>query len=180
MASDNEKPVAVVVGVGAGLGAAVARRFATVYRCPDGAQRGLSGETRDRDCRGRRALKPIPANVADAAELEVAFTRIRTELGAPTVLIYNAAMRPFGSLMETKPSTFEMTWRVSTLGAYICAQQVVPAMLEAGGGAIIFTGATAGIKPFATSAAFGPAKFALRGLAQLMARDLGPGGIHVA
>ncbi len=96
------------------------------------------------------------------------------------MLLYNAAMRPFGRLMETKPSTFENTWRVSTFGAFLAAQEVVPDMLKAGKGVILFTGATAGVKPFATSAAFGPAKFAMRGLAQVMARDLGPQHIHVA
>jgi NAD(P)-dependent dehydrogenase (short-subunit alcohol dehydrogenase family) len=65
-------------------------------------------------------------------------------------------------------------------GAFLCSQQVVPAMLGTGGGAILFTGATAGAKPSAASAAFGPAKFAMRGLAQVIARDLGPKGIHVA
>lgn len=89
-------------------------------------------------------------------------------------------MRPFGRLMETKPSTFENTWRVATFGAFLCSQEVVPEMLKRGKGVILFTGATAGIKPFPTSAAFGPAKFALRGLAQVMARDLQPQGIHVA
>jgi NAD(P)-dependent dehydrogenase (short-subunit alcohol dehydrogenase family) len=89
-------------------------------------------------------------------------------------------MRPFGKLMDTRPSTFENTWRVTTFGAFLAAQEVVPAMLKRGSGLIIFTGATAGIKPFATSAAFGPAKFAMRGLAQIMARDLQPQGIHVA
>jgi len=96
------------------------------------------------------------------------------------VLLYNAAMRPFGRLMETKPSTFENTWRVNAFGAFLCSQAVVPGMLARGSGVILFTGATAGVKPFPTSAAFGPAKFALRGLAQVMARDLGPQGIHVA
>ena len=82
--------------------------------------------------------------------------------------------------MDTKPSTFENTWRVGSFGAFLAAQQVVPAMLQKRRGVILFTGATAGVKPFATSAAFGPAKFAMRGLAQVMARDLGPKGIHVA
>jgi NAD(P)-dependent dehydrogenase (short-subunit alcohol dehydrogenase family) len=89
-------------------------------------------------------------------------------------------MRPFGTLMDTEPTTFENAWRVGSFGAFVAAQQVVPAMLEKRRGVILFTGATAGVKPFATSAAFGPAKFALRGLAQVMARDLGPKGIHVA
>ena len=108
------------------------------------------------------------------------FERIRLELGDTDVLLYNAAMRPFGTLMDTKPSTFENTWRVSSFGAFLAAQQVVPAMLQRRRGVILFTGATAGVKPFPTSAAFGPAKFAMRGLAQSLARDLGPRGIHVA
>ena len=123
---------------------------------------------------------PVSADVSKAADIEAAFAKIRAELGAVDVLLYNAAMRPFGRLMETKPSTFENTWRVTTLGAFLCAQQVVPAMLAKKSGAIVITGATAGIKPFPTSAAFGPAKFAVRGLAQVMARDLQPQGIHVA
>ena len=123
---------------------------------------------------------PIPANVASAEEIKGAFDKIRRDLDAPEVLLYNAAMRPFGRLMETKPSTFENTWRVSTFGAFLAAQEVVPDMIKRGKGVILFTGATAGVKPFPTSAAFGPAKFALRGLAQVMARDLQPQRIHVA
>ena len=114
------------------------------------------------------------------ADITAAFDKIRRELGDVDALLYNAAMRPFGKLMDTKPSTFENTWRVTTFGAFLAAQEVVPAMLKRGSGTIIFTGATAGVKPFATSAAFGPAKFAMRGLAQVMARDLQPQGIHVA
>jgi len=173
--------VAVVVGVGPGLGAALARRFAAEYavallaRTPE----LLASVAAEIEAHGGRALQ-VPTNVAAGAEIEAAFAAIRRELGEPEVLLYNAAMRPFGRLMETKPSTFENTWRVTTFGAFLCSQQVVPAMLAARKGTIIFTGATAGIRPFATSAAFGPAKFAMRGLAQVMARDLGPQGIHVA
>ena len=122
----------------------------------------------------------VSADVSKEHEITRAFEQIRRELGDTEILLYNAAMRPFGTLMETKPSTFENTWRVGAFGAFLAAQQVVPAMLKNGRGAILFTGATAGVKPFATSAAFGPAKFAMRGLAHVMARDLGPKGIHVA
>ncbi len=173
--------VAVVVGVGPGLGAALARRFAAEYavallaRTPE----LLASVAAEIEAHGGRALQ-VPTNVAAGAEIEAAFATIRRELGEPEVLLYNAAMRPFGRLLETKPSTFENTWRVTTFGAFLCSQQVVPAMLAARKGTIVFTGATAGIRPFATSAAFGPAKFAMRGLAQVMARDLGPQGIHVA
>jgi NAD(P)-dependent dehydrogenase (short-subunit alcohol dehydrogenase family) len=180
MADRNSKPVAAVVGVGAGLGAALARRFAEGYRVALIARKRefLEELAAEIKARGGDALA-VPANVADASEIETAFASIRCELGPIDVLLYNAAMRPFGRLMETKPSTFENTWRLNAFGAFLCSQQVVPAMLETGG-AILFTGATAGVKPSPASAAFGPAKFAMRGLAQVMARDLGPKGIHVA
>jgi NAD(P)-dependent dehydrogenase (short-subunit alcohol dehydrogenase family) len=181
MATIETRGVAAIVGVGPGLGAALARRFAREYAVAMVARgedklRGLAAEI---ERAGGRALA-VPADVARAGDIGSAFDRIRSELGEVDVLLYNAAMRPFGKLMDTKPSTFENTWRVCTFGAFLCAQQVVPAMLAKRSGAILFTGATAGVKPFATSAAFGPAKFAMRGLAHVMARDLGPQGIHVA
>jgi NAD(P)-dependent dehydrogenase (short-subunit alcohol dehydrogenase family) len=180
MAESSTRPLAVIIGVGAGLGAALARRFAERYavalvaRQADYLER-VAGEIK---AAGREAF-PVPADLADQAALAAAFATIRS-IANPEILIYNAAMRPFGALMETKPSTFENTWRVNAFGAFLAAKEVVPAMLEAGRGVILLTGATAGTKPFPTSAAFGPAKFAMRGLAQVIARDLGPKGIHVA
>lgn len=177
----SNQPVAAVVGVGAGLGSALARRFAQGYTVALVA-RGqdkldhLAGEITTAN---GRALA-VPADVSKADAIEAAFARIRQEVGDVDVLLYNAAMRPFGRLMDTKPSTFEKTWRVNAFGAFLCSQAVVPAMLAKGTGVIVFTGATAGTKPFASSAAFGPSKFAMRGLAQVLARDLGPQGIHVA
>ncbi len=181
MADTAGKPVAVVIGVGAGLGTALARRFAGEYAVALVARKleQISRVADEVNAAGGQAL-PVPANIAETAGVEAAFAAIRDKMGEPQALLYNAAMRPFGRLMETKASTFENTWRVNAMGAFLCAQQVVPAMLKAAHGVILFTGATAGVKPFATSAAFGPAKFALRGLAQVMARDLGPQGIHVA
>jgi NAD(P)-dependent dehydrogenase (short-subunit alcohol dehydrogenase family) len=176
-----DQKVAAVIGVGPGLGAALARRFAAEYAVALVARDQAKLETLATDitAAGGRALA-VPADVAKAVDIAAAFARIRAELGEVDVLLYNAAMRPFGRLMETKPSTFENTWRVNAFGAFLSAQAVVPAMLAKGSGVILFTGATAGTRPFATSAAFGPAKFAMRGLAQVMARDLGPQGIHVA
>lgn len=181
MATSPQLPVAVVVGVGPGLGAALARRFAEKYAVALLARKEeyLTALVKDIESTGGHALA-VPTDVSQAEQINAAFDTIRRELGTPEVLLYNAAMRPFGRLMETKPSTFENTWRVSVFGAFLCAQQVVPDMLAGGKGVILFTGATAGVKPFPTSAAFGPAKFALRGLAQVLARDLGPQGIHVA
>src|SRR5262245_37696634 len=181
MAEASPRPVAVVVGVGAGLGAALARRFAAEYRVALLA-RGeayLTTLANEIESRSGRALV-VPTDVSQEKQIAAAFTTIRRGLVTPEVVLYNAAVRPFGRLLETKPSTFETTWRVCVFGAFLCAQHVVPGMLTRGKGTILFTGATAGVKPFPTSAAFGPAKFAMRGLAQVLARDLGPQGIHVA
>src|SRR5206468_4790429 len=179
--TDRSQSVAVIVGVGAGLGAALARRFAERYAVALVArgQEKLDALATELGRADGKALA-VPADVSKADEIERAAERIRRELGEVDVLLYNAAMRPFGRLMETKPSTFETTWRVNAFGAFLWSRAIVPAMLARGRGVILFTGATAGTKPFATWAAFGPAKFALRGLAQVLARDLGPQGIHVA
>src|SRR5712692_5968188 len=179
--TDRSQSVAVVVGVGEGLGAALARRFAERYAVALVArgQEKLDELAREITDAGGRAFA-VPADVSKPDTIDPACERVRRELGEVDVLLYNAAMRPFGRLMETKPSTFETTWRVNAFGAFLWSRAVVPAMLARGRGVILFTGATAGTKPFATSAAFGPAKFALRGLAQVMARDLGPQGLHVA
>lgn len=164
-----------------GLGAALARRFAAGYTVAVLARREsyLNELVKEIEAAGGRALG-VATDVSQEEQIRAAFERIRRELGAPDVLLFNAAMRPIGRLMETKPSTFENTWRVSVMAAFVSAQQVVPDMLSKGKGTLLFTGATAGVKPVPTSAAFGPAKFALRGLAQVLARDLGPQGIHVA
>ena len=181
MAESKHRDVAVVVGVGPGLGAALARRFAKGYTVALVARKAdyLASLAKEIEGDGGKALA-VPADVSVAGQIKGAFDKIRAELGDPDALIYNAAMRPFGKLMDTKPSTFENTWRVSAFGAFLSSQEVVPGMLAKRRGTILFTGATAGTKPFATSAAFGPAKFAMRGLAQVMARDLGPSRIHVA
>jgi NAD(P)-dependent dehydrogenase (short-subunit alcohol dehydrogenase family) len=181
MAESNRRPVCAVVGVGPGLGAALARRFATGYAVALIA-RGedkLAALAKEIEAGGGKAIA-VSADFAKPSDITAAFDKVRRQLGEVDALLYNAAMRPFGKLMDTKPSTFENTWRVTTFGAFLAAQEVVPAMLKRGAGTIIFTGATAGVKPFPTSAAFGPAKFAMRGLAQVMARDLQPQGIHVA
>ncbi|MGH7907426.1 MAG: SDR family NAD(P)-dependent oxidoreductase [Candidatus Binataceae bacterium] len=178
---DQNSPICAIIGAGPGLGLALAYRFAKGYRLALVARNqsflsALAGEIENAN---GRALA-VAANVIEGAEIAAAFERIRNELGPVQVMIYNAAMRPFGRLMETKPSTFENTWRVNTFGAFLCAQQAVPDMIKIGRGTILFTGATAGVKPRAASASFAPSKFALRGLVQVLARDLGPQGIHVA
>jgi NADP-dependent 3-hydroxy acid dehydrogenase YdfG len=181
VSGSNAAPVAVVVGVGAGLGAALARRFAERYRVGLVARSAdvvgpLAEEIR---AAGGVAL-PTQSDATLAADVAAAHERIRGELGPVDVLIYNGGRRPFGTLLDTTPEVFESTWRVHVLGAFLWARATVPDMIARGRGAVLITGATAGVKPGASSAAFGPAKFAVRGLAQVLSRDLHPQGVHVA
>src|SRR5689334_5281755 len=123
----EDKRVATVIGVGPGLGAALARRFTSQYSVALVArdEEKLAGFASEISAAGGRSLT-VAADMSKEQEVSRAFERIRGELGDIEILIYNAAMRPFGTLMETKPSTFENTWRVGAFGAFLAAQQVVP------------------------------------------------------
>ena len=181
MSNSSSKPVAVVTGVGPGLGAALVRRFAQSYAVALLARKAdylksFAGEIRKS---GATALD-LPCDVSDPAQISQAFRAIRKDLGEPEVLLYNAGTGTFGSISDITPEQYEADWRVNALGAFVAAKEAAPAMIAGGRGTMLFTGATAGIKAGAKSVAFGPAKFAMRGLAQSLARDLGPKGIHVA
>ncbi len=181
MASKDEKGVAAVVGVGAGLGAALAVRFAAGYKVALIARSAeIIGKVAGEITSAGRVALPIQSDATVETEIAAAHERISRELGPLDILIYNGGRRPMGRLLETTPKVFEETWRLHTLGAFLWARQVVPEMLSRRSGSILITGATAGIRPWPTSAAFAPAKFAVRGLAEVMARDLHPQGIHVA
>jgi len=171
-----------VVGVGPGLGDALVRRFARgghpvalVARSREFIQ-SLAAEI---TAAGGRALA-VSADVGDAEAVARAFDTVRAKLGPPEVLLYNAGSGKWGRITEITPAQFEESWRTNAYGAFLCAKQVVSEMIKNGRGVMLFTGATAGVKAGPLSAAFGPAKFAMRGLAQSLARDLGPRGIHVA
>ena len=181
MASKEEMKVAVVVGVGEGLGAALAVRFATDYKVALIARSAeVTGKVANEIRSGGGIALPIQSDATIEAEIASAHQQIKRELGPIEILIYNGGRRPMGRLMETTPQVFEETWRLHTLGAFLWSREVVPEMLSRGSGAILITGATAGSRPWPTSAAFAPAKFAVRGLSEVMARDLHPQGIHVA
>jgi NAD(P)-dependent dehydrogenase (short-subunit alcohol dehydrogenase family) len=173
--------VCVVVGVGEGLGAALAHRFASEYKVALIARSAeVIGKAADEIASTGGVALPIQSDATIEAEIADAHERINRELGPVEILIFNGGGRAFGRLMETTPEVFEKMWRLHTFGAFLWARQVVPQMLARGGGTILITGATAGVRPWPTSAAFAPAKFAVRGLAQVMARDLHPQGIHIA
>src|SRR5882757_3938068 len=168
MASKNEKAVAAVVGVGAGLGAALATRFAAGYKVALIARSGeLIGKVADEIAFADGVALPVQSDATIEAEIAAAHERIERELGPLGVLIYNGGRRPMGRLMETTPQVFEQTWRLHTFGAFLWAREVVPEMLSRHSGSILITGATAGVRPWPTSAGFAPAKFAVRGLAEV-------------
>jgi len=125
----------------------------------------------------RRSVPQVDSLLPSRVQIGCQF--LKRQLSPVEILIFNGG-RPMGRLMETTPEVFEQTWRLHTFGAFLWARQVVPQMLARRSGAILITDATAGVRPWPTSAAFAPAKFAVRGLAQVMARDLHPQGIHVA
>ena len=181
MADSPSLPVAAVLGVGPGLGAALARRFAQTYAVAINARRAayLSSLATDIRASGGQVLE-VPADIGDQAQVESVFKTIRDQLGPPEVLLYNAGSGSWGTITDVTPEQYETTWRVNAYGAFLSAKEVAPDMIAKGRGAMLFTGATAGVKAGARSVAFGPAKFALRGLVQSIARDLGPKGIHVA
>jgi NAD(P)-dependent dehydrogenase (short-subunit alcohol dehydrogenase family) len=174
--------VAAILGVGPGLGAAVARRFARegfaaalMARNED----GLSGIRQEIEEDGGAALS-ISADATDPASVEVAFGRVRDEVGDPEVFVYNAGAFQMGGVLEIPPERFDECFRANCAGAFYAAQQVLPAMVEAGRGTILLTGATAALRGSARFSALAVGKFGLRALSQSMAREFGPQGIHVA
>tara|TARA_B100000686_G_scaffold251560_1_gene262035 strand:- start:252 stop:860 length:609 start_codon:yes stop_codon:yes gene_type:complete len=129
--------------------------------------------------------KEIPGSVAmecdvrDPGAIQHAFARIHEEIGTVDTLIYNAGAGEWASIMDTSLEGMQSSWATNTLGLVACAQEVIPSMTEKGEGNIMVIGATASLRGGAQSTAFASAKAAQRSVAQSMARDLGPKGIHV-
>jgi NAD(P)-dependent dehydrogenase (short-subunit alcohol dehydrogenase family) len=168
---------ALIVGAGAGISASLARRFTAL-----GVKTGLAA--RDIGKLGSLVAETgaiaFAADASDAGSVAALFEEAMKRIGAPEIVVYNAGARVLGSLAEVDPAAVERALAVTAFGAFLVAQQAAKRMVPHGRGAILFTGATAGVKGFANSAAFAMGKFALRGLAQSAARELGPKGIHVA
>ncbi len=172
------RPVCVVIGVGPGNGAAIARRFAAEGYAVAVAAR--SAAYVEEVARGLG--EPSRAYACDAADpraLRATLEAIQRDLGDVDVLAYNAGSGVWGNVEEITPEAFEATWRVNALGALVAAQQVVPAMKRKGTGSIVLVGATASRRGGPGSAAFSSAKGAQRLLAESMARHLWPTGVHV-
>lgn len=166
---------ALIVGAGPGFSASLARRF---------ARAGIAVALAARQPAKLAALcaeigaTAHACDAADPAQVAALFAALEAG-GAPDLVVYNASGRVRGPIAELDPQDVQRALQVSAYGAFLVAQQAARRMLPARHGAIVLTGATAGVKGFALSAPFAMGKFALRGLAQSLARELAPQGIHV-
>ncbi|MBM0205866.1 SDR family NAD(P)-dependent oxidoreductase [Micromonospora sp. STR1s_5] len=168
---------ALIVGAGPGISAAVARLLVAA-----GLKVGLAARNIDKlaTLSDEIGAERFATDAADPGSVQRLFEEVDAGLGSPEVVIYNASGRLRGPVAELDPEAVRSAVNVSAFGAFLTVQQAARRMLPQKRGAILLTGATAGVKGFAGSAAFAMGKFALRGLAQSAARELGPKGIHVA
>lgn len=170
------KRAAVVVGVGPGLGAALARRFARggfqVVGCARNPSKveGLAGE----------GIALEPCDATQPADVARVFDKVARDHGAPELVAFNAGAYERGGILDIRPEDFERCWRVGCFGGFLVGQAAARLMVPKGEGTILFTGATASLRGGAGFANLAVPKFGLRALAQSMARELDPKGIHVA
>src|SRR4029077_165424 len=168
---------ALIVGAGSGLSASLARAL---------AREGIKDALASRSTGDLEALvketgaRAFSCDAAERAQVERLFAEVEASNGTPDIVIYNASFRTRGPFVELDPLDVEKSLAVTAYGAFLVAQQAARRMLPKKHGAILLTGASAGVKGYPQSAPFAMGKFALRGLAQSMARELSPQGIHVA
>lgn len=173
---DNKinKPLALIAGYGNGLGAELAHQLTRAGYYVIGLSRSLHTLSPNPD------IKFIQTDLSNQTLFSETWNTIKTHYGIPTAIIHNATELIIGPFFEQTPERFEAAWQTIVLSTVIVAQATFPAMIAAGGGSFIVSGATASIRGSAGFAPFACAKFALRGLSQSLAREYGPQGIHVA
>jgi len=168
---------ALIVGAGRGLSASLARLL---------AGRGLRVALAARDAEKLAPLcaetgaKAFACDAVEPGQVARLFTAVEAATGTPDVVVYNASARARGPVAELVPAEVERAIMVSAFGGFLVAREAARRMVPKAHGAILFTGASASVKGYPLSAPFAMGKFALRGLAQSMARELAPQGIHVA
>jgi NAD(P)-dependent dehydrogenase (short-subunit alcohol dehydrogenase family) len=175
--TDLPYKAALIVGAGSGISASLARRLAA-----NGVKVGLAARNVEKlaALSAETGTASFAADAADPKAVVRLFDEFEQRLGAPDIVVYNASARAHGPIGELDPAAVQNAVTITALGGFFVVQQAAQRMLPAGRGAILLTGATASVKGFALSSAFAMGKFALRGLAQSAARELGPKGIHVA
>jgi NAD(P)-dependent dehydrogenase (short-subunit alcohol dehydrogenase family) len=174
--------IAVVVGVGPGLGWALTRRFAAAGMQTVAAARKparlekLVAQAGDLSSR----IHPHACDATRHADVAALFAATARQFGEPNVVVFNAGAFEMAGILDITPEAFERCWRVGCFGAFLVGQAAARAMVALGAGTILFTGATASLRGGARFANLAVPKFGLRALAQSMARELGPKGVHVA
>jgi len=174
----ERRPVAVVTGVGPGTGAAMARRFAS-----GGYAVAMLARNRERLSALEQEIEHTRGYVCDVTDevtLGSTLDRVYAELGSPKVLIHNAVGGAFGGFLEIDPAVLNRNFQVNAMALLYLARRLAPAMIEAGEGTILVTGNTSALRGKPRFAGFAPTKAAQRVLAEAMARELGPKGVHVA
>jgi NAD(P)-dependent dehydrogenase (short-subunit alcohol dehydrogenase family) len=173
LSMSNANPLAVIVGAGSGLSASLARGCAAA-----GMRVALAARNVDKLSALARqtGAQTVACDVTDARQVEQLFAA----LDAPQLVVYNPSYRVRGPFLGLDRDEVRKTLMVCAYGGFLVAQAAVKRMLQRGGGSLFFTGASASVKGYAESAPFAMGKFALRGLAQSLARELGPKNIHVA
>jgi len=167
---------ALIVGVGSGVSASLARVFNKAGIKVALAARRVANLA---DLAKETGAVALACDATDRGQVNNLFTQLDERFGAPDVVVYNASYRTRGPFVALAPAEVEKSIAVTAYGAFLVAQEAVKRMLPRGHGAILFTGASASVKGYAQSAPFAMGKFALRGLAQSMARELSPHGIHI-
>lgn len=175
--TDLPYKTALIIGAGPGISAALAGLLSR-----QGLKIGLAARNTDKlaALAAETGASAFAADASDAASMASLFAAVDARLGPPDVVIYNASARVRGSVAEIDPGAVRQALMVSAFGGFLAVQEASRRMIPRGAGAILLTGASASIKGFALSSSFAMGKFALRGLAQSAARELGPKGIHVA
>lgn len=167
---------ALIVGAGSGLSAALARLF---------AKEGMRVALAARDIRKLETLcaqtgaRTYPCDATKPADVTTLFAHVTSALGAPDLVVYNAGQRVRGSIADVDAAAVQRSLMSLAYGGFLVAQQAARTFLQKGGGTLLFTGASASVKGYPKSAPFAMGKFALRGLAQALARELQPQNIHV-
>ena len=170
------KKVCLITGVGPGTGSALVHRFSQDY------QVAMLARSQDRlsNLEGQlEGVKGYPCDVSDRAALERVLDSVKDELGSPSILVHNAVGGAFGSFLDIDPSVLVNNFQVNTMALLHLARSLAPDMIATGEGAIIITGNTSAYRGMPGFAGFAPTKAAQRVLAESMARDLGPKGVHV-
>jgi NAD(P)-dependent dehydrogenase (short-subunit alcohol dehydrogenase family) len=174
----SSKPIAVVTGVGPGAGSAIVRRFAA-----NGFRVIALARSSERISRLEAQLADVHAmacDVSDEMQVRNVVQKVRENFGDPHALIHNAVGGGHGTFLTIDPGMLERNFRVNVMGLLYLARELAPGMIAAGAGSILITGNTASLRGKARFAGFAPTKAAQRILAESMARELGPKGVHVA